>query len=324
MSTRRSRSGLRIESRRRFAAETSFILATIWQMSGRFFTNHKSRERKRGSWARSASLDGADREERNQADHRAHLERLHAAVRQAQRVVEEAVVLVPEPERVHRVGDVHEVLEELARHVLVARVVPAELHGDLQQVETVHRHPARPVGLLEKAAGRQLRAAVEDPDVVEAEKSALEDVVAGEVLAVHPPREVEQQLVEDLLQEDRVGASAVPLLDLVDSPRRPGVHRRVDVAELPLVGGDLPVRVHVPLAEQQLQLALGEVGVDERQGHAVKRQIPGGVPGVLPRVGHRQHVLVVEVRPVGVAAVQSRSAGGGGSVGSPRSHVGTS
>ena len=32
------------------------------------------------------------------------------------------------------------------------------------------------------------------------------------------------------------------LLDLVDADRRPRVHRRIDVAERPLVGGNLPVR----------------------------------------------------------------------------------
>ena len=46
-------------------------------------------------------------------------------------------------------------------------------------------------------------AAVEDADVVEPEEAALEDVVALGVLAVDPPREVEQQLVEDALEEQR-------------------------------------------------------------------------------------------------------------------------
>ena len=37
---------------------------------------------------------------------------------------------------------------------------------------------------------------------------------------------------------------------------------RIHVAERPFVGGQLPVRVHVPLARQQQQLLLGEIGVD--------------------------------------------------------------
>src|SRR5438067_8779042 len=41
------------------------------------------------------------------------------------------------------------------------------------------------------------------------------------------------------------------LLDLVDAPRRPGVHRRIDVAQRPFVRGELPVGMHVPLAQDR-------------------------------------------------------------------------
>ena len=200
--------------------------------------------------------------------------------------------------------DVHEVLEELARHVLVARIQAAELHGDLEQVQTVHSHPARAVGLLDESADRELRAAIEDADVVETEEASLKDVVPREVLAVDPPGEVQQELVEDLLEEHRIDAAAVALLDLVDAPGRPRVHGRVDVAECPFVSGDLAVRMHVPFAQQELQLPLREIGVDERERHAVKTEVPGGVPRILPLVGHRQHVLVVEMRPVGIPAME--------------------
>ena len=50
--------------------------------------------------------------------------------------------------------------------------------------------------------------AVEDADVVEAEEAALEDVAALGVLAVHPPGEVEQQLLEDALEEHAVADAA--------------------------------------------------------------------------------------------------------------------
>jgi hypothetical protein len=43
------------------------------------------------------------------------------------------------------------------------------------------------------------------------------------------------------------------------------MHRRVDVAKCPFVRGDLAVRVHVPLAQHQDQLALREVWIDHRQ-----------------------------------------------------------
>ena len=95
-------------------------------------------------------------------------------------------------------------------------------------------------------------------------------------------------------------------VDLVDPPRRPGVHRRVDVAERPFIGRQLPVRVHVPFAGQQHELVLGEIRVDQREGHAVEREVPGGVPRVFPLVRHRDDVGVVEMPPIGVAAVQPR------------------
>ncbi len=163
-------------------------------------------------------------------------------------------------------GDVHEVLEELAGHVLVGGVVVGQLQGDGQHVEAVHGHPARAVRLLEAPAGGQGRRAVEDADVVEAQEAALEDVLALGVLAVHPPREVQQELVEDLLEEGPVARAAAAALDLVDAQGRPGVHGRIDVAQRPLVGGDLPVGVHVPLAQEQEELRLGEVRIDEGQG----------------------------------------------------------
>ena len=73
-----------------------------------------------------------------------------------------------------------------------------EFHGEFQHVLAEEGHPGRAVRLLQVAAGGQRGAAVEDADVVEAEEAALEDVLAEAVLAVHPPGEVQQQLVEGL------------------------------------------------------------------------------------------------------------------------------
>ena len=106
--------------------------------------------------------------------------------------------------------------------------------------------------------------------------------------------------MEDALEE----VGVLVAVDLEDAQRGPGVHRRVDVAEGPLVGGQLPVRVHVPLAAQQDQLRLRELGVDVRERDAVEGEIPGRVPGVLPGVRHRDDVHVVQVRPLVVAARQ--------------------
>jgi hypothetical protein len=148
---------------------------------------------------------------------------------------------------------------------------------------------------------RQRSAAVEHPDVVEPAEAALEDVAPGGVLAVDPPGEVQGELLEGVPEELDVALAPAQLLDVVDEERGPGVHRRVHVAEVPLVGGDLAVRVQVALAQNQVELALGEVEIDEGERVEVERQVPGGVPGVLPLVGHGEHVGVHHVEPLVVA-----------------------
>ena len=44
-----------------------------------------------------------------------------------------------------------------------------------------------------------------------------------------------------------------------------------------------------------------------------ERRVPRGIPWVLPRIGHEQHILVDDMQPVGVTPCQ-RSGGGGGIV----------
>jgi hypothetical protein len=91
--------------------------------------------------------------------------------------------------------------------------------------------------------------------------------------------------------------------DLVHAPTSPSVHRRIDVAERELVGRELTVRMHVPLAQEQDELLLRELGIDARHRKHVEREIPGRVPRVLPLVRHRDHVAVVEMAPIAIAAL---------------------
>ena len=100
-------------------------------------------------------------------------------------------------------------LEELGRDVLVDVIVLRELQRDAHQVQAVHRHPAGAVRLVDVAAGRQRRAAIEDADVVQAEKAALEDVAPFGVLAIDPPGEVQHQLVEDAFEKREVAGSSI-------------------------------------------------------------------------------------------------------------------
>ena len=85
--------------------------------------------------------------------------------------------------------------------------------------------------------------------------------------------------------------------------RGPRVDGRVHVAEGPLVGRQLAVGVHVPLAAHQQELVLGELRIEVGDGDALEGQVPRREPRVLPGVADRQHVGGVEVAPLVVAAL---------------------
>ncbi len=80
------------------------------------------------------------------------------------------------------------------------------------------------------------------------EKATLENVSAVGVLAVDPPGEIEHQLLKNPLKKLAVAFAAPFHLDFVDTPGGPGVDRRIDIAKGPLVGRQLAVGMHVPLA----------------------------------------------------------------------------
>ena len=256
--------------------------------------------------------------QREDADHGADLDRRRRAVGAVEDVVEEAVLLVPQALGVHGVDDQHEVLDELHLDVGPGVVLGRQDPRHLQQREGVERHPAGAVGLLEAATRREVRA-VDRADVVQAEEAAGEQVVALGVHPVDPPGEVHQQLRQQPGEE--VGV-ATPV-DVPHVQRRPGMHGRVGVAERPLVGRQRAVGVLEPLPAHGEQLVLGEGRVEVRQGDRVEGEVPGREPGVLPRVGHREDVLGVDVEPAGVATVAAFGRGRrlGGVAVEPALHV---
>ena len=91
--------------------------------------------------------------------------------------------------------------------------------------------------------------------------------------------------------------------DFVEPQRGPRVYGRVHIVEGPFVRGQLTVGMHVPLARERDELRLREVGIDQTERDHVEGEVPGREPGILPRVGHRQHVVGEHVAPVRVAAV---------------------
>ncbi len=187
-------------------------------------------------------------------------------------------------------------LHELQHQILcLAATGPVQDACGGEHRDGVGAHPAGGVGLLKGVAGGQV-GPVDRADVIQAEEAALKHAPVTGVLAVDPPGEVDQQLVEDPGQEIEVAAA----VDGEHLQRRPRVHRRVDVAEVPLVRRQRPLQVLEPLPADQDQLVLGERRVQVRQGDGVEGQVPGGEPGILPLVRHRDDVEPVEVAPLGV------------------------
>src|SRR6516164_1119133 len=149
--------------------------------------------------------------------------------------------------------------DELEAHVRIGRLAARQLDGDVEHLLTEERHPGGAVSLLQMASGRQRRAAVENADIVEPQKATIEGIVAGAVLAVYPPGEVEHQLVEGTFEPIGISLAAPEPLQTIGEEGGPGMHRRVDVCEVPLVSGKLPAGMQIRVEQHQVELLLAEV-----------------------------------------------------------------
>src|SRR5262249_8469001 len=165
-------------------------------------------------------LQGLHREQRNETDQRPDPHVLALAAWKMENMVEHAVRLVPDTHPraarvVHGVSDLNEVLEELGRDALVRRILPRQLERDGEHVQAEHPHPARTVRLLDVASGWQGSRPIEHADVVEPQEASLEDVHALGVFPIHPPREVQEELVERALEEFSIRPTRPFSIDLV-------------------------------------------------------------------------------------------------------------
>ena len=134
-------------------------------------------------------------------------------------------------------GDVDVVLEELGGQTLVDGFSLASSRAIRMRFR--QNMPIQPVAsdCSRRDAVGQLVAAVQHGDVVQPEEAALEDVVAFAVDLVDPPGEVDQQLVEAASPGSRGRPCRARIaIHVVDPPDGPGVDRRIEVGELPLVG----------------------------------------------------------------------------------------
>src|SRR4051812_30806234 len=98
-------------------------------------------------------------------------------------VIVEAILFVPEAglfsrHSVERTANREIVLDELRREILVGWMASGELDRGPGHAQAVIRHPGRAVGLLQVQPRRHHHASVDHTDVVETEKTALEEVVS--------------------------------------------------------------------------------------------------------------------------------------------------
>jgi hypothetical protein len=94
-------------------------------------------------------------------------------------------------------------LEEFGRDVFVDMIFHRKLERDAHQVEGMHRHPCRSVGLIDVSSGGQRRGAVEDPDIVQAQKAALKNLAPVRVLTIDPPVEIQALYIQTVLSRRR-------------------------------------------------------------------------------------------------------------------------
>ena len=115
-----------------------------------------------------------------------------------------------------------------------------------------------------------------------------------------------------------------PLLRLVKAQRRPGLHGRIDVAEVPFVGGQLPVRVHVPGLAEQDQLMLGVLQIEIGRASPDERPSPRPRTRETPICPASRRRLPWWHEPTRCCVRLWRALGGLGCAGSPSSHSVTS
>ena len=225
--------------------------------SGRRLVNHASRAAKSGSSSSTRLGRCGNGEQRQQPDQRAHPQRLVAPVGSYEHVVEEAVLVVPQA------------------GVLRAEALHAPGRSTGSAPGTWWRCRPRPGSSW--ASSSAMRSIARQKNAIQLVASDCSSRYPGgggaerskkPMLSIprNPPsnrldpsaslRLTHQLKFSSSLVNTRMRNSRSRLPSItVDLPGRPGVHRRIDVAERPFVGGQLPVWVHRPLSTRAAPVA---------------------------------------------------------------------
>src|SRR5215472_7288295 len=148
------------------------------------------------------------------------------------------IVMIANP--IHCIGNPNEVFIETVSQAFIDRVVLGKDNGELTHDLAKQSNPCGAIGLFDNSSGWQVGAPIKYANVVQAEKSSGENIAPLRVFAVYPPGEIDQQALKTLFH--KLDVSPAPLfLNLVQEQRGPGMDGRVNVAKLPLVGGNLSI-----------------------------------------------------------------------------------
>src|ERR1700739_1609646 len=192
-------------------------------------------------------------------------------------------------------------LDKFQAKLLVERIVISYPYRDLAHILALERHPCRSVRLLKMPSAREGRTPIKDPNVVQSQESAFKDVLAKTVFAIDPPCEIDDELMKDPLEKFAIAHTIFSLLQIMQKDGRPGVHRWINIAEIPFVGRHLAIGMKIESAYHQFELLFGKLRVYQRKRQCMKGQVPCGIPGVLPFVRHRDDVVIEHVEPLFVA-----------------------
>ena len=211
-----------------------------------------------GQLLEHAGIQHLDDKERNETNHRPHAQRHAASTGHAKDVVIEFVALVPEANAVtthvrHGLGNVEEMLEELGRDVFVdvIRTVASSRAMRIRFKVYIAIHAVPSDWLMCPPVG----------------SGALRSKMPMLSSPRNPPRKIlrpsasfrftHQVKFSSSLWKTRSRKTRSPFppcrvaVHLINAPGRPGMHRRIHVAERPLVGRKLAVRMHVPFAREE-------------------------------------------------------------------------
>src|ERR1700722_122433 len=141
-------------------------------------------------------FQGFHTKQRNEAHHGADLQEMVFAVGEMQNVVVKTVFFVPQgfaarSKIVYGMGDVDGMLTKYAGDIFVSAIFFGKFERDSEHVEAIHAHPTGAIGLLEMAAGGKRRGAIENADIVQAQKTALKNIGAVGIFSIDPPGEIQ-------------------------------------------------------------------------------------------------------------------------------------